>query len=193
MSHLPLPSQWEAVRSHRRSTSTSPFYSQKLHTLAALIAHQAPGLPLASHALFLRSVKHTNQLNHCPTITCLISFFRHCIDSVTLRGMGSGLNSKPIFSLARYETLFLSLTTSMSLSFPPAISSPLSFRALEGSFRSLNNLLERLHHSEFFYYAPSRGRFISIGQFMPPLALLLAPLVLEISSEIGEGAREGGV
>ena len=57
----------------------------------------------------------------------------------------------------------------------------LSCRALEGVFRSVNNLLERLHHAEFFYYTASQMHFISIGLYMPPFGLLLAPIVLEIS------------
>ena len=93
---------------------------------------------------------------------------------MTVRGMGSGPTAKPLLNLARYTAVLLAEDTCI---FSPP-------RALEGSFRSLNNLLERLHHSEFFYYAPSRGRFISIGLFMPPLGLLLAPLMLEISFSI---------
>ena len=60
----------------------------------------------------------------------------------------------------------------------------LLYRALEGVFRSVNNLLERLHHSEFFYYTASRMYFISIGLYMPPFGLLLAPVILEISSPL---------
>ena len=57
-------------------------------------------------------------------------------------------------------------------------------RALEGVFRSVNNLLERLHHSEFFYFTASRMHFVSIGLYMPPFGLLLAPVILEISSPL---------
>jgi hypothetical protein len=35
--------------------------------------------------------------------------------------------------------------------------------ALEGTLRSLNNLLERFHQSFFFYLRPATDRFISIG------------------------------
>ena len=122
---------------------------------------------------------------------------------MTVRGMGSGPTAKPLHNLARYictvevnfnsvscqqtvlgrgERLYRGCFVQSIVSVCASEVSPfLSFRALEGSFRSLNNLLERLHHSEFFYFTPSRGRFISIGLFMPPLGLLLAPLMLEIS------------
>ena len=102
-----------------------------LTTLLAVIAHQAPGLPLSNHALFLT----------------------HRIDSVTLRGMAGGGANK-LRNLGR---------------------------ALEGTFRSVNNLLETLHHSEFFYFTISNWRFVSIGQFMPLIGFLIAPVVLEIS------------
>ena len=100
-------------------------------TLLAVVAHQAPGLPLSNHALFLT----------------------HRIDSVTVRGVaGGGANN--LRNLGR---------------------------TLEGTFRSINNLLETLHHSEFFYFTISNWRFVSIGQFMPLIGFLIAPVVLEIS------------
>ena len=62
-----------------------------------------------------------------------------------------------------------------------------SLRALEGSFRSVNNLLETLHHAEFFYFNSATWRFVSIGLYMPALAFLIAPLVMEVSSGGGVG------
>ena len=47
--------QWEAVRPRGRfTTGNTPFNTNKLATVASLLAHQAHGLPLANHALFLR-------------------------------------------------------------------------------------------------------------------------------------------
>jgi glycosylphosphatidylinositol transamidase len=40
-------------------------------------------------------------------------------------------------------------------------------RVVEGSFRSLNNLLEHLHQSFFFYLLMQRERFVSIGTYLP--------------------------
>lgn len=48
-------------------------------------------------------------------------------------------------------------------------------------FRKLNNLLERLHQSYFFYLLPSLSRFVSIGVYMPAFGLLLLVLILRIS------------
>ncbi|XP_048149309.1 glycosylphosphatidylinositol anchor attachment 1 protein, partial [Corvus hawaiiensis] len=80
-------------------------------------------------------------------------------------------------------------------------------RTLEGMFRKLNNLLERLHQSYFLYLLPSLARFVSIGGYAPALGLLLLPLGLRAldlwmrlsRSEEGEGdpppgeARGGGL
>ncbi|KAK7597859.1 hypothetical protein V9T40_010084 [Parthenolecanium corni] len=52
-------------------------------------------------------------------------------------------------------------------------------RVLEGLFRSLNNLLERFHQSYFFYLLPSTDRYISIGYYMPSLALAVSALYLK--------------
>ena len=47
-------------------------------------------------------------------------------------------------------------------------------RIIEGSFRSLNNLLEHLHQSFFFYLLMQRDRFVSIGTYLPSAMLLAA-------------------
>lgn len=47
-------------------------------------------------------------------------------------------------------------------------------RLVEGSFRSLNNLLEHLHQSFFFYLLMDRDRFVSIGTYLPSAMLLAA-------------------
>ena len=46
--------------------------------------------------------------------------------------------------------------------------------------RKLNNLLERLHQSYFFYLLPSLTRFVSIGLYMPPFGLLLCVLIIRV-------------
>lgn len=47
-------------------------------------------------------------------------------------------------------------------------------RLVEGSFRSLNNLLEHLHQSFFFYLLMHTDRFVSIGTYLPSAMLLAA-------------------
>jgi glycosylphosphatidylinositol transamidase len=47
-------------------------------------------------------------------------------------------------------------------------------RLVEGSFRSLNNLLEHLHQSFFFYLLMDKDRFVSIGTYHPSAMLLAA-------------------
>ena len=47
-------------------------------------------------------------------------------------------------------------------------------RILEGTYRSLNNLLEHLHQSFFFYLLMSRERFVSIGTYLPSAMLVAA-------------------
>lgn len=49
-------------------------------------------------------------------------------------------------------------------------------------YRKLNNLLERLHQSYFFYLMPSLSHFVSIGYYMPAFGLLAVILLLRVSS-----------
>jgi glycosylphosphatidylinositol transamidase len=51
-------------------------------------------------------------------------------------------------------------------------------RVIEGIFRSLNNLLERFNRSYWFYLLPSTRRYLSIGYYMIPFALITCPLIL---------------
>ncbi|KAF1549632.1 Glycosylphosphatidylinositol anchor attachment 1 protein, partial [Eudyptes schlegeli] len=94
-------------------------------------------------------------------------FLRYRIEAVTLRGINS-------FRQYKYDMTTVGKT-------------------LEGMFRKLNNLLERLHQSYFFYLLPSLSRFVSIGVYMPAFGFLILVLVLKISFwAAGGGARVRG-
>jgi glycosylphosphatidylinositol transamidase len=45
-------------------------------------------------------------------------------------------------------------------------------RVIESTFRSLNNLLEHLHQSFFFYLLMQANRFVSIGTYLPSAMLM---------------------
>lgn len=51
-------------------------------------------------------------------------------------------------------------------------------RVLEGTFRSLNNLLEKFHQSFFFYLLPASNRYVSIGVYFPCLAAIAGALFI---------------
>lgn len=80
-------------------------------------------------------------------------FLRYHIEAITVRGINS-------FRQYKYDMSTIGKT-------------------LEGIFRKLNNLLERLHQSYFFYLLPSLSRFVSIGIYMPALGFLVLILVLK--------------
>lgn len=52
-------------------------------------------------------------------------------------------------------------------------------KIVEGISRSLNNLLERFHQSYFFYLLVTHDRFVSIGDYMPSLALMAGALLVK--------------
>ncbi|XP_048338624.1 glycosylphosphatidylinositol anchor attachment 1 protein isoform X3 [Sphaerodactylus townsendi] len=80
-------------------------------------------------------------------------FLRYHIEAITVRGINS-------FRQYKYDMVSVGKT-------------------LEGMFRKLNNLLERLHQSYFFYLLPSLSRFVSIGVYMPAFGFLILILVLK--------------
>lgn len=52
-------------------------------------------------------------------------------------------------------------------------------RLIEGISRSVNNLLERFHQSFFFYILVASDRFVSIGDYMPSLGLMVGALLIK--------------
>ncbi|NXI62075.1 GPAA1 protein, partial [Anseranas semipalmata] len=86
-------------------------------------------------------------------------FLRYHIEAITVRGINS-------FRQYKYD-----MTTVGKM--------------LEGMFRKLNNLLERLHQSYFFYLLPSLSRFVSIGVYMPAFGFIILVLILKISLQGG--------
>lgn len=52
-------------------------------------------------------------------------------------------------------------------------------KLVEGVVRSVNNLLERFHQSFFFYLLVASDRFVSIGDYMPALAAMVAALLVK--------------
>ncbi|XP_037494295.1 glycosylphosphatidylinositol anchor attachment 1 protein isoform X2 [Jatropha curcas] len=59
-------------------------------------------------------------------------------------------------------------------------------RLIEGVIRSVNNLLEKFHQSFFLYLLTSPNKFVSVGVYMIPFALLVAPLPLVSASLYAE-------
>ncbi|OIW18654.1 hypothetical protein TanjilG_13406 [Lupinus angustifolius] len=55
-------------------------------------------------------------------------------------------------------------------------------RLIEGVVLSINNFLEKFHQSFFLYLLTSPSKFVSIGVYMIPFALLVAPLPLVAAS-----------
>ncbi|KAJ4882487.1 GPI transamidase component family protein / Gaa1-like family protein [Raphanus sativus] len=60
---------------------------------------------------------------------------------------------------------------------------------LEGTIRSVNNLLEKFHQSFFLYLLTSPGKFISVGVYMIAFALLVAPLPMVAASLYIDGCN----
>ncbi|XP_018426658.1 PREDICTED: glycosylphosphatidylinositol anchor attachment 1 protein [Nanorana parkeri] len=79
-------------------------------------------------------------------------FLRYHIEAITLRGINS-------FRQYKYDMVTIGQT-------------------IEGMFRKVNNLSERLHQSYFFYLLPSLSRFVSIGIYMPAIGFIILILIL---------------
>ncbi|KAI0474256.1 GPI transamidase component GAA1 [Xylaria cf. heliscus] len=64
-------------------------------------------------------------------------------------------------------------------------------RLIESTFRSLNNLLEHLHQSFFFYLLMHKDRFVSIGTYLPSAMLIAVNFtIMAILMWVKSGHRE---
>lgn len=81
-------------------------------------------------------------------------FTKYGVDAITLTGV-IGTGSSYIFNGHRVINL------------------------IEETLRSLNNLLEYLHHSMFFYILPSVNTFIPISHYAPVLIVIVWPLFMD--------------
>ncbi|RLM91566.1 glycosylphosphatidylinositol anchor attachment 1 protein [Panicum miliaceum] len=61
-------------------------------------------------------------------------------------------------------------------------------RLVEGVVHSVNNLLEKFHQSFFLYFLTAPSKFISVGVYMIPFALLLAPLPI-VAAALADGSK----
>jgi GPI-anchor transamidase subunit GAA1 len=91
------------------------------------------------------------------------SFIPYHVDAITLQTVGDGWQDE------------------MSLG-----------RTLEGIVRSLNNLLEHLHQSFFFYLLMQANRFVSIGTYLPSaMAVAAAFTIMSIALWLRSGRPDG--
>ncbi|KAI9666377.1 MAG: Glycosyl phosphatidyl inositol protein transamidase complex subunit [Bathelium mastoideum] len=141
----------------------------KLHVIYDGINGQLPNLDLFNTAVSIAS----GQMG----ISCTLQRMWKHDDSykerleTMLRGMlsqGFGHASGPHSSFIPYHVDAITLQTvgdgwhdEMSLG-----------RTIESIFRSLNNLLEHLHQSFFFYLLMQANRFVSIGTYLPSAMLV---------------------
>ncbi|KAL8668098.1 MAG: hypothetical protein Q9202_000076 [Teloschistes flavicans] len=78
-----------------------------------------------------------------PTSGPHSSFIPYHVDAITLQAVGNGWHDEMAMG-----------------------------RCVEGTFRSLNNLLEHFHQSFFFYLLMQSQRFVSIGTYLPSAMLV---------------------
>lgn len=62
-------------------------------------------------------------------------------------------------------------------------------RILEGTLRSLNNILEKFHQSYFLYVLAHPRKFVSVAFYMPTTGLLIASLTLLVSEWLTEAHK----
>ncbi|CAL5186267.1 unnamed protein product [Lathyrus oleraceus] len=108
---------------------------------------------------------------------------------------GLGVPTGPHGAFRDYQVDAITLEISPKVSPDKMISrSPNEFilrggRLIEGVVRSINNLLEKFHQSFFLYLLTSSSKFVSVGVYMIPFALLVAPLPIVAGSLYAEASK----
>ncbi|KAI8319719.1 Gaa1-like protein [Martensiomyces pterosporus] len=101
-------------------------------------------------------------------------FLRYRIDALTLSG------------IVRPNDEIAQAAGSLALGELPGMPLPYVMRTIgrtvESTMRSLNNLLEHFHQSFFFYILPANEKYISIGDYIPAVGLMVASLLVQAMS-----------
>ncbi|EPY53415.1 GPI-anchor transamidase complex subunit Gaa1 [Schizosaccharomyces cryophilus OY26] len=100
-----------------------------------------------------------------------------------LKALTRGMASQAVSNLTNAHSLFPqykidALTVRIEAGDPFTFDMTRCGQAIESSFRSLNNLLEHLHQSYFFYFLLNQFTFVSIGDYMPAVLLIAASLMI---------------
>ena len=120
--------------------------------------------------------------NYVSRLQNLLLMMRH-------QALGRGVGGHGVLIRYRVESLTLyGFNPSSSTSSPPHGHHPSSYHSTysheailsitEDAVRSLNNILEKLHQSFFFWLLVDPRRYISIGMYLPPAVLLGVGMVL---------------
>ncbi|KAJ1963269.1 Glycosyl phosphatidyl inositol protein transamidase complex subunit, partial [Dipsacomyces acuminosporus] len=98
-------------------------------------------------------------------------FLRYRIDALTLSG------------IAKASDEIAQASESLAVGELPGMPHPYVIRSvgrtIESTMRSLNNLLEHFHQSFFFYILPANEKYISIGDYIPAVGLMVASLLVQ--------------
>ncbi|WBW72513.1 GPI-anchor transamidase complex subunit Gaa1 [Schizosaccharomyces osmophilus] len=103
--------------------------------------------------------------------------------SSRLKALSRGMVSQAASNLTNAHFLFPqykidALTVRIDAGDPFTFDMTRCGQAIESCFRSLNNLLEHLHQSYFFYFLLNQFTFVSIGDYMPAALLIAASLMI---------------
>ncbi|KAJ3693708.1 hypothetical protein LUZ60_009188 [Juncus effusus] len=104
--------------------------------------------------------------------------------SVFAQAVGVPTGPHGAFRDYQIDAVTLELSPKFSLTNENARSAFLlrSGRLIEGTVRSVNNILEKFHQSFFLYFLTGPNKFISVGVYMIPFALLISPLPILAAS-----------
>lgn len=106
--------------------------------------------------------------------------FRHMISMVLTKSTGVANGNHGLFYRYAIEAVTLEGHAREQTNYQRRTNGAQSIlRLIEGITRSVNNLLERFHQSFFFYLLVASDRFVSIGDYMPSLGLLVASLLIK--------------
>eukprot|EP01091_Cochliopodium_minus_P011949 TRINITY_DN3518_c0_g1_i2.p1 TRINITY_DN3518_c0_g1~~TRINITY_DN3518_c0_g1_i2.p1 ORF type:complete len:621 (-),score=97.36 TRINITY_DN3518_c0_g1_i2:325-2187(-) len=154
---------------------------------------QLPNLDLVNSVGYIASQERLNfvQFHSDEKISPLLKFspkykFNTLLEFIFNCALGVPTSSHSIFNKFSIDAVSLSVRQNVPTYSHNSIVH--LGRTLEGSFRSLNNLLEHLHQSFYFYILPSVGRYIPIGDYMICFAMIfpllfINALVLYFSKE----------
>ncbi|KAH7889395.1 Gaa1-like protein [Phlebopus sp. FC_14] len=158
--------------------------NQDLLNSVRLISHYTGGVPmviydyLEEHETLFSSEntrfmpKMLDFIRQSPQLSALQHRARNVVRHVSYQSRGEPSGAHGLFHRFRIDAITLYAV--------PAVG-PHGFfalgRTLESTLRTMNNLLERLHASFFFYILTSPDTFMKIGMFLPSVVLIAVAMM----------------
>ncbi|BFZ59186.1 Glycosyl phosphatidyl inositol protein transamidase complex subunit [Saitoella coloradoensis] len=152
---------------------------------------QMPNMDIVNSAYFIAngqmglrvSIPHSD-----PTHDTYPNRLRTLLHNIYSQFLGGSTGPHSYFPSYKIDAITIRATATSSVQHAMTLG-----RTVESLFRTLNNLLEHLHHSTFFYLSVSEKKFSPVGTYLPGAMMLSIACILTGIEGWSKKTKSGGL